>query len=179
MTECFAFCSIGAVGFGSRRRFSSLPPTRFCLKHGMMPPFFRYREPSFRRLRGDSIYNTGAAEKETQMKLYVGNLSYQTTEADLRQTFGQYGTVNSVDVIIDRDTGRSKGFAFIEMSDRNEANDAIQALNGTTLGDRTLAVNEAKPREERPGGGGGGGRSFGGGGGGGHRDHGGNRDRRY
>ena len=118
------------------------------------------------------------------MKLYVGNLSYQTTEADLRQTFGQYGTVNSIDVIMDRNTGRSKGFAFIEMSNRNEANDAIQALNGATLGDRTLAVNEAKPKEERPGGGGGrrfdggGGRSFGGGGGG-HRDRGGNRDRRY
>ena len=117
------------------------------------------------------------------MKLYVGNLSYQTTEADLRQQFEQFGTVASIDVITDRVTGRPKGFAFIEMRDRNEANDAIQALNGATLGDRTLAVNEAKPREERPGGGGG--RGFGGssgqrfGGGGGNRDRGGNRERRY
>ena len=102
------------------------------------------------------------------MKLYVGNLSYQTTEADLRQEFERYGTVGSVDVIMDRATGRSKGFAFVEMSDRNEANDAIQALNGANFGDRTLAVNEARPREERSGGGGG--RQFGGGG---------NRDRRY
>jgi RNA recognition motif-containing protein len=108
------------------------------------------------------------------MKLYVGNLSYQTTEADLRREFERYGNVNSVDMIIDRDTGRSKGFAFVEMPDNNQANEAIRALDGATLGDRTLKVNEAQPKGERGGGGGGGGKRFGVGGGGG-----GNRDRRY
>ena len=101
------------------------------------------------------------------MTLYVGNLSYQTSEDDLRKEFEKYGTVGSIDVIMDRATGRSKGFAFIEMSDRSEANEAIQVLNGATFGDRTLVVNEARPREERSGGGGD--RRFGGG----------NRDRRY
>ena len=134
----------------------------------MIPPFFRYRGPSFRRLREDSRF-VSAAEKETQMKLYVGNLSYQTSEADLRRELEKYGTVDSVDVIMDRSTGRSKGFAFVEMSDRNEANEAIQALNGASMGDRTLVVNEARPKEDRSGGGGG--RRFDGGGG--------NRDRRY
>ena len=101
------------------------------------------------------------------MKLYVGNLSYRTTEDDLRREFEKHGNVSQVDIITDRESGRSKGFAFVEMPDSNEANDAIKALNGAELGDRTLAVNEARPREER---GGGGGRKFGGGG---------NRDRRY
>lgn len=104
------------------------------------------------------------------MKLYVGNLSFKTTENDLREQFEQFGTVNQVDIITDRESGRSKGFAFIEMNDRDEANAAIQEMNGATLGDRTLAVNEARPREERSGGGGGG-KRYGGGGG--------NRDRRY
>lgn len=105
------------------------------------------------------------------MKLYVGNLSFKTTENELREKFEEFGTVNQVDIITDRESGRSKGFAFIEMADRDEANAAIQEMNGATLGDRTLAVNEARPREERSGGGGG--RRYGGGGGGG------NRDRRY
>ena len=103
------------------------------------------------------------------MKLYVGNLSYRTTETELRQEFERFGTVESVSIITDRETGRSKGFAFVEMGDREEANAAINEMNGATLGDRTLAVNEARPKEDR---GGGGGKRFGGGGGG-------NRDRRY
>lgn len=108
------------------------------------------------------------------MKLYVGNLSYKTTENDLREKFEQFGSVGQVNIITDRESGRSKGFAFVEMDDRDEANAAIQELNGATVDDRTLAVNEARPREERPGGGGGGGgKRYGGGGGGG------NRDRRY
>ncbi len=105
------------------------------------------------------------------MKIYVGNLSYRTTDADLRHEFEKHGNVSQVDIIADRETGRSKGFAFVEMPNSDEANDAIKALNGFELGDRTLAVNEARPREERSGGGGGGGRRYGGGGGG-------NRDRR-
>jgi RNA recognition motif-containing protein len=80
-------------------------------------------------------------------KLYVGNLSFQTTEDALRQTFGQYGTVNSASMVTDRDTGRSRGFAFVEMADGADA--AIQALNGSQLDGRTLTVNEAKPREDR------------------------------
>ncbi len=104
------------------------------------------------------------------MKLYVGNLSYRTKEEDLRQEFGKHGNVDKVEIVVDRETGRSKGFAFVEMSNREEAEDAIKAINGLDLGDRTLVVNEARPREERSGGGGGG-RRFGGGGG--------NRDRRY
>ena len=102
------------------------------------------------------------------MKIYVGNLSYRTSESDLREKFEEYGAVTQVDIIVDRDTGRSKGFAFVEMQDSGEANDAINAINGFSLDDRTLAVNEARPREPRTGGGGGGGnRRFGGGGGGG------------
>ncbi len=88
------------------------------------------------------------------MKIYVGNLSYRTSESDLREKFEEYGNVDSVDIIMDRDTGRSKGFAFVEMQDNGEANEAINALNGCSFGDRTLAVNEARPREDRPAGGG-------------------------
>jgi RNA recognition motif-containing protein len=98
------------------------------------------------------------------MKLYVGNLSYQTTENDLRQQFEQHGAVDSVSVITDRESGRPKGFAFVEMPNRDEANAAIEKLNGAMLGDRTIAVNEARPQEQRGGGGGGGGgKRFGGG----------------
>jgi RNA recognition motif-containing protein len=79
--------------------------------------------------------------------LYVGNLSFQTTEDALRQTFGQYGIVNTASMVMDRDTGRSRGFAFVEMADGADA--AIQALNGSQLDGRTLTVNEAKPREDR------------------------------
>ena len=98
-------------------------------------------------------------------KLYVGNLAFGTTDEDLRDLFGQYGAVTSASVVMDRDTGRSRGFAFVEMTDGAEA--AIDATNGVDFQGRTLTVNEAKPRDSRPsfGGGGGGGRSGGGGGG--------------
>jgi RNA recognition motif-containing protein len=92
-------------------------------------------------------------------KLYVGNLSFDATEDDLRQIFGQYGEVNSAQIVMDRDTGRSRGFAFVEMASGGD--EAIAAMNGAQMGGRTLTVNEAKPREDRPRGGGG----YGGGGG--------------
>ena len=114
------------------------------------------------------------------MKIYVGNLSFNTTEDVLRSTFEQHGTVNSASIVTDRDTGRPRGFGFVEMDDASQAQAAITALNGFNLDGRPLTVNEARPREERPrsggfGGGGGGGRGgssrggFGGGGGGGRR----------
>jgi hypothetical protein len=107
-------------------------------------------------------------------KLYVGNLSYQVDSSELEQMFGQYGQVTSAQIINDRDTGRSKGFGFVEMSNDNEAQAAIEALNGQEHGGRALTVNEARPREERGGGGGGGGRGgYGGGGGGGRGGYGG------
>ncbi|HEX8524622.1 MAG TPA: RNA-binding protein [Tepidisphaeraceae bacterium] len=103
-------------------------------------------------------------------KLYVGNLSYNTNGSDLEQLFSQHGTVQSAEIIADRDTGRSKGFGFVQMGSDEEAQAAIAALNGQEHDGRNLTVNEAKPREDRPrgGGGGGGGRGgYGGGGGGG------------
>jgi cold-inducible RNA-binding protein len=90
-------------------------------------------------------------------KLYVGNLAFQTTSEDLQQLFTQAGTVESANVVEDRDTGRSRGFAFVEMSTKEEATSAIEQFNGKEVGGRALKVNEAKPRENR----GGGGRSFG------------------
>jgi RNA recognition motif-containing protein len=106
-------------------------------------------------------------------KLYVGNLSYNTTGSELEQLFSQHGTVQSAEVIQDRDTGRSKGFGFVQMGSDEEAQAAIAALNGQEQDGRALTVNEAKPREDRGprgGGGGGGGRGgYGGGGGGGGR----------
>ena len=99
------------------------------------------------------------------MKLYVGNLSWSATNADLEELFGQFGTVTSASIVNDRETGRSRGFAFVEMSDGAEA--AIAALNMKDFQGRPLTVNEAKPREDRPRGGGGGGYGGGGGGGGG------------
>src|SRR5688500_8908246 len=96
-------------------------------------------------------------------KLYVGNLNYEVTGSDLEQLFAQHGTVQSAEVIADRDTGRSKGFGFVQMGSDDEAQAAIAALNGQQHNGRALTVNEAKPREDRPRGGGGGG--FGGGGG--------------
>ncbi|MBI4731919.1 MAG: RNA-binding protein [Chloroflexi bacterium] len=89
-----------------------------------------------------------------QTKLYVGNLSYDTTEDELRDLFTQAGTVASVALIKDRDTGRSKGFAFVEMSNQSEAEKAIQMFNGYTLANRPLKVNAARPKEERGFGGG-------------------------
>ncbi len=88
-------------------------------------------------------------------KLYVGNLSYQVSSSDLQQLFAQYGTVQSAQVIQDRDTGRSKGFGFVEMGSDAEAQAAIQGLNEQQHLGRPLAVNEARPREDRPRGGGG------------------------
>lgn len=95
------------------------------------------------------------------MKLYVGNLAYSTDEESLRKVFEQHGAVESINVIIDRDTGRSKGFGFVEMADAGQAQAAIDALNGTELDGRTIKVSESKPKERRPGGGGGGGRGGG------------------
>ena len=103
-------------------------------------------------------------------KLYVGNLSYNVTSSDLEQLCSQHGTVQSAEVIQDRESGRSKGFGFVQMGSDEEAQAVIAALNGQEHDGRSLTVNEAKPREERPrGGGGGGGRGYGGGGGGGGR----------
>ena len=103
------------------------------------------------------------------MKLYVGNLSFQTSSGDLQTLFAQAGTVESASVVEDRDTGRSRGFGFVEMSSKEEGEAAIAQFNGKEVNGRNLNVNEAKPRENR---GGGGGRGFGGGGG---RGNGGNR----
>jgi cold-inducible RNA-binding protein len=110
-------------------------------------------------------------------KLYVGNLSYNTTGSQLQELFEQHGTVASAEVITDRDTGRSKGFAFVTMGADDQAQAAIDALNGQQYDGRALTVNEAKPRENRPGGAGGRG-GFGGGGrsGGGRGGFGGGRD---
>ena len=109
-------------------------------------------------------------------KLYVGNLTYGVNNNDLEQMFAAFGTVESAQVIVDRDTGRSKGFGFVEMASDQEAQKAIEALNGTQVEGRTLTVNEARPKTE--GGGGGGGRGgYGGGGGGGQGGYGGGRGR--
>ncbi|HTT18918.1 MAG TPA: RNA-binding protein [Candidatus Sulfotelmatobacter sp.] len=96
--------------------------------------------------------------------LYVGNLPHSTTEAELRNLFEAHGAVEKITLVTDRDTGRSRGFGFVEMTNASEADRAIATLNGTDLGGRTLTINEAKPKAERPRGGGGG-RRFGGGGG--------------
>ena len=110
-------------------------------------------------------------------KLYVGNLPYSVRDGDLEQSFGQFGTVTSAKVMMERDTGRSKGFGFVEMGSDAEAQAAITGMNGAPLGGRSLVVNEARPMEPRPprsggggygGGGGGGGGGYGGGGGGGY-----------
>jgi|SRR5688572_8922963 len=91
-------------------------------------------------------------------KIYVGNLSFQTTESDITEAFSSFGPVESVSIITDRDTGRSKGFGFVQMAEQADADKAISALNGTALGGRDLTVNEARPMVKREGG------SFGGGG---------------
>ncbi|CAN1561460.1 glycine-rich RNA-binding protein 4 [Burkholderiaceae bacterium] len=121
-------------------------------------------------------------------KLYVGNLPYTVRDGDLEQSFGQFGTVTSAKVMMERDTGRSKGFGFVEMGSDAEAQAAIAGMNGQPLGGRSLVVNEARPMEARPprtgggggygGGGGGGGGGYGGGGGGGYGGGGGGGGRR-
>ena len=104
-------------------------------------------------------------------KLYVGNLPYSVRDEDLQQSFSQFGSVTSAKVMMERDTGRSKGFGFVEMGSDAEAQAAINGMNGQSLGGRSVVVNEARPMEARPprsfGGGGGGGGGYGGGGGGG------------
>jgi RNA recognition motif-containing protein len=106
--------------------------------------------------------------KEYALKnIYVGNISFQTTEQDLDAAFSAYGQVDRVQIVKDRDTGQARGFAFVEMPVNADADKAMAALNGAELGGRTLTVNEARPREPRAGGGGGGGNRFGGGHGGG------------
>ena len=110
------------------------------------------------------------------MKLYVGNLSFNTSNQDLEQIFGEIGTVESTNIIEDRDTGRSRGFGFVEMSSKEEGQNAISQLDGKEVDGRALKVNEAKPQENR-GGGGGGGRGGYGGGGGGNRGGGGGGSR--
>jgi len=112
-------------------------------------------------------------------KVYVGNMSYDVSQADLEQMFGEHGTVESVQVIMDRDTGKSKGFAFVEMGSDAEAQAAIAALDGKDSGGRALKVNEAKPRSSTGGGGGGGGYGGSRGGGGGSRGGGGGGRGRY
>ena len=102
-------------------------------------------------------------------KLFVGNLSFDITEKDLQDAFAAHGTVTETNLMMDRTTGRPRGFGFITMNSPEEAQKAIAALNGSQLGGRALTVNIAKPREERPAGGGGGRREYGGGGGGGGR----------
>ena len=121
--------------------------------------------------------NIPRSRKNTTMatKLYVGNPSFEITEGELRQMFAAYGDVASCNLIMDRMTDRPRGFAFVEMSNADDANKAIAGLNGTDAGGRALVVNEARPREDRPRGGGFGGGSGGGSGGG----YGGGRRNRY
>jgi RNA recognition motif-containing protein len=103
-------------------------------------------------------------------KMYVGNLSYDATDTDIRELFEAHGTVTDVFIVKDRESGRPRGFAFVSMETEEEMTAAIEGLNGEEFNGRALTINEARPREERPqGGGGGGGRKFGGGGGGGGR----------
>ncbi len=111
-------------------------------------------------------------------KLYVGNLPYTVRDEDLQQSFGEFGSITSAKVMMERDTGRSKGFGFVEMGNDAEAQAAIAGMNGQSLGGRSITVNEARPMEARPPrtggfGGGGGGGGYGGGGGGGDRSGGG------
>ncbi len=100
-------------------------------------------------------------------KLYVGNLSFRVTSEDLQEHFAAAGTVNSANVVFDRETGRSRGFGFVEMASEDDANNAIAQFNGQEYDGRNMVVNEARPRDDRGGGGGGGGRGRGGYGGGG------------
>ena len=107
------------------------------------------------------------------MNIYVGNLSYSTSEVELRELFGQFGAVVNANIIMDRDTGQSKGFGFVEMGNGEEGELAIRELDGSEVDGRNIKVNEARPREDRGGGGGGGYRGGGGGGGGDRRGGGG------
>jgi RNA recognition motif-containing protein len=119
-------------------------------------------------------------QEDDVKNIFVGNLDFHATEDSLRTLFERYGTVNSARIMTDRDTGRSRGFAFVEMANEAEADKAIAALNGYSMDGRALNVNEARPKPERSfGGGGGGGRGFGGGRSGGGGGRGGYREPRY
>jgi RNA recognition motif-containing protein len=113
------------------------------------------------------------------MNIFVGNLSFQTTQDELHSAFAQYGNVDRVNIVTDRDTGQARGFAFVEMPDQREAETAISQLNGAELNGRAMNVNEARPKPTGGGGGGFGGRGRGGGGGGGNRGGGGGGRGRY
>src|SRR5689334_8426272 len=114
--------------------------------------FDRYRFAEAHPIRSFFSFPEGERYFSMSTKLYVGNLAFQTTSQDLEQLFGQAGTVQSASVVEDRETGRSRGFAFVEMSSESEANSAIEQFNGKEVGGRALKVNEAKPRENRGGG---------------------------
>src|SRR5438105_6365352 len=129
--------------------------------------FDRYRFAEARSVRKASFHSQKERYICMSTKLYVGNLAFQTTSQELQELFAQAGTVESASVVEDRDTGRSRGFAFVEMSTKEEATAAIDQFNGKELSGRALKVNEAKPRENRSGGGGGRG-GFGGSRGGGY-----------
>src|ERR1041384_7794530 len=139
-----------------------LDSSRAGLFHTSKPLFLRASEPgpstatvSPKPIRFAASFSFPKGERYISMstKLYVGNLAFQTTNQELEQLFGQAGTVQSASVVEDRDTGRSRGFAFVEMSSEEEATSAIDQFNGKELGGRALKVNEAKPRENRGGGG--------------------------
>ncbi|HEY3973218.1 MAG TPA: RNA-binding protein [Candidatus Sulfotelmatobacter sp.] len=119
-------------------------------------------------------------QRQDVKNIFVGNLSFNTNEDELRQLFEPFGQVDRVSIMTDRDTGRSRGFGFVEMTSNDDGEKAITALNGSSVGGRTVNVNEARPKTERSGGGGGGGgRDRGDRGGGGRRDGGGGRRDRY
>jgi len=127
------------------------------------------------RARSKSVHNQIAQLRDIRVKnIFVGNLDFNTGEDELRRLFEAYGQVDRVSIMTDRDTGRSRGFGFVEMANAEEGEKAIAGLNGSQVGGRTLNVNEARPKPERAGGGGGGG---GRGGRGGDRGGGGRRDR--
>src|SRR5712692_3648526 len=146
-----------AGGWELRRRgfFESIRPWSFDRYRFAEAPFVRKLLFIPKKGKGISVMST---------KLYVGNLAFQTTSQELQELFAQAGTVESASVVEDRDTGRSRGFGFIEMSSKEEASSAIAQFNGKEVNGRALNVNEAKPRENRGGGGGGRG-GYGGGGG--------------
>jgi len=127
--------------------------------------WFRSDSPTHSRATAAprSRWSGAAKERELSKKLYVGNLPFSVTESDLRSLFQSHGAVESVNVIMDRETGRARGFAFVEMQEASDAANAIRALDGTDMGGRSLRVNEA---QDKRGGGGGGGFNRGGGGGG-------------